>query len=202
MARLAAKDKIEAPKEWRATRLNVLEAAKAVLLGEPKDCEVYRKLLEVAPATKDISAPLVLMVDDVNELRSMRREWQRVARDIRAGFCQFHVTTTVEKAVAAAAKRAIAATATSAATRDKSAAAAAVKPPPAATTDVPLATIEAIATRLEIPDPLRNRWERYSFQVKGLSSDPLPLDMCLSAIKAAAADPEQPIDDRTEEIEA
>jgi len=161
-------------KVWRETRLKVVEAAKAFLKGEERDCEVFKQLAANNP---DVHRPKLVLVDDVNELRSMRREWQRVARDLGLGFCQFHLHLDVEKAVDRASKR-------------------------AEGERVPESSVRAIAQRLEPPEPLKNRWERYSFRIDGLADFANFLDVCFEAVKASASDPETPIEDKTEEIEA
>ena len=41
----------------------------------------------------------LFIVDDNNYYRSMRQEYHRLARDAGAGFCQLHVSMTVEQAL-------------------------------------------------------------------------------------------------------
>ncbi len=93
-----------------------------------------------------ISNDLVVIVDDNNYLRSMRHEYYKVARALNAGFCQLMLQCSRVQLVLANESRP---------ESDK----------------VPAEVAEAMADKMEEPDPGRNAWERFSFKVDTFQSD-------------------------------
>merc|ERR1719225_544713 len=82
----------------------------------------------------------ILIIDDNNYYGSMRYEYYQIARKHQIGFCQFYLDAEIE--LAKSLNR----------SRDES-------------KRIPEEAIEKMATKLEAPDPFKNSWEQFSFQI-------------------------------------
>jgi len=120
----------------------------------------------------------VLIIDDNNYYASMRYEYYQIARKHQIGFCQFHLDAEID--LAKSMNKA----------RDKSKV-------------IPDEVIEKMASKLEPPDPLKNSWEQFSFQIPVKSIESLKdyLELSLNMIQMTLKNPVKQIEDKTEEKE-
>jgi len=120
----------------------------------------------------------VLIIDDNNYYGSMRHEYYQIARKHQIGFCQFYLNAEIELAKSLNESR------------DES-------------KRIPEEVIEKMAEKLETPDPLKNSWEQFSFQipVKNIESLKDYLEMSANMIEMTLKNPVKPLEDKTEEKE-
>jgi len=118
----------------------------------------------------------VLIIDDNNYYGSMRYEYYQIARKHQIGFCQFYLDAEVDLAKSLNKSR------------DES-------------KRIPEEVIEKMASKLEAPDPLKNSWEQFSFQipVKNIENLKDYLEMSLNMIEMTLENPVKPLEDKTEE---
>jgi len=118
----------------------------------------------------------ILIIDDNNYYGSMRYEYYQIARKHQIGFCQFYLDAEIE--LAKSLNR----------SRDES-------------KRIPEEAIEKMATKLEAPDPFKNSWEQFSFQIPVKSIETLKdyLVMSKNMIEMTLENPVKPLEDKTEE---
>ena len=63
---------------------------------------------------------------------------------------------------------------------------------------VPEEVITSMASKLEVPNPLKNSWEQFSFRL-AFPNVQDPLDICLSMISMTMDNPVKPLEDKSEE---
>ena len=115
---------------------------------------------------------IVFIIDDNNYYGSMRYEYFQIARKYEVGFCQFHLDITVDEAKKNNQSR-------------------------SENQRIPDNVIDSMASKLEIPLPTKNNWEKFSIQIFAQNFEN-SLDLCINMILMTLSNPVQPIEDITE----
>ncbi len=125
------------------------------------------------------SQKLTVIIDDNNYYSSMRYEYFQLARKHQTGFCQFFIDVPEKQALSCNESRCQEA-------------------------KVPDEVIKKMAVKLEKPEPLKNSWEKFSFQIAikdSLAELKDYSDFCLGMIEMAMRNPVQPLDLEEKAIE-
>ena len=119
---------------------------------------------------------IILFQKCYSKLHFLRYEYYQIARKHQIGFCQFHLDAEIELAKSLNKSR------------DEF-------------KRIPEEVIEKMATKLEAPDPLKNSWEQFSFQIPVKSIETLKdyLVMSINMIEMTLENPVKPLVDKTEE---
>lgn len=165
---------------WKAERKKIVAAVeeliKLSILGQ-KGTDVENSYIEKINIKELIktSVKTVVLIDDNNYLSSMRYEYYQVARDLRLGFAQLHFTCDVELALKFNSNR-------------------------SGVYEVPEEVIKNMSTKMEPPNPLSNKWEAFSFSIPVLENVSHNLDLILSIVDSAIANPATPVETVSEEV--
>jgi len=167
---------------WKAEREKIVEAVEQVIKLKT-DCEAiedidnsYVDKIQAKASIAD-SQRTVVLIDDNNYLPSMRYDYYQLARSHKLGFAQLHFSCDLELAKKLNSKR-------------------------EAECQVPDEVIENMATKLEPPNPLSNKWESFSFSLPVHESETVThnLDLVDSIVLAATANPIAPVETVSEEV--
>lgn len=112
----------------------------------------------------------LVIIDDNNYYKSMRYEFYQLARKHSVGFCQIFMQVSLEVAVKRNEKR----------IEEK----------------VPKTVIEKMDQKLEIPDPLVNSWETFSFVLQ--ESEKANLEVLKNVVAMAAKNPPKIVPDNSQ----
>lgn len=112
---------------------------------------------------------VLVIIDDNNYYSSMRYDYYQVAREIQLGFCQFFLNPPIEKCKERNKAREI---------------------------QIPNEVIDKMASKMEPPEPSKNSWEMFSFQVQDLEANK---DLILNMIDIALKNPVKPLEDSVSE---
>ena len=153
---------------WKEERGKIVSAVDSLLSGaeveKSNDNEIYRVLKEDYKRREKHT----LLIDDNNYLQSMRHEYYQLCRKHKVGFAQLFISCETETATK------------SNVTRE-------------ADQQVPDTVIQTMAAKLEIPNPLKNKWEAFSFTITSSLSVKSEdhFEMIEAVIEAAASNPVQ-----------
>ena len=161
------KNIIQEQGSWKEERGKIVRAVDSLLsdaeVEKSNDNEFFRVL------KKEYRSGLekhTLLIDDNNYLQSMRHEYYQLCRKHQIGFAQLFMSCETETATKFNVSR-------------------------EADQQVPENVIKTMAAKLEIPNPLKNKWEAFSFTITNSPSVKTEdhLEMIEAVIEAAASHP-------------
>ena len=158
--------------KWKSERKAILQNVDNFISCQ-NDSFVKLKLDKNANREKDT---LIVVIDDNNYYNSMRYEYFQLARKHEISFCQFHLDMEFQKAMDLNNQR-------------------------PSEKIIPKEVIENMASKLEAPNPLKNSWEQFSFQIplKNITDLSDFLEMSIGMIEIALNNPIKPLEDKSEE---
>ena len=154
---------------WKEERGKIVSAVDSLLseaeTEKSKDNEFFRVLKD---DYRRGSERHTILIDDNNYLQSMRHEYYQLCRKHRIGFAQLFISCETETAIKFNVSR-------------------------KAEHQVPESVIKAMADKLEAPNPLKNKWEAFSFTITNTPSVKSEdhFEMIEAVIEAAASHPVQ-----------
>ena len=153
---------------WKEERGKIVSAVDSLLSGaeveKSNDNEMYRVLKKNYKRREKHT----LLIDDNNYLQSMRHEYYQLCKKHKVGFAQLFISCETETATKFNLAR-------------------------EADQQVPNTVIKTMAAKLEIPNPLKNKWEAFSFTINNNLSVKSEdhFEMIEAVIEAAAGNPVQ-----------
>ncbi|NWS77283.1 PSTK kinase, partial [Crotophaga sulcirostris] len=180
------------PQRWKQSRREVLRCLERVLrallglalppLAGPQPtwqrvlaaCRAQGLLTGSGTATA-AAAPLLLILDDNFYYRSMRYEVCQLARKYSLGFCQIFLECPLECCLQRNRLR---------------------------SHPVPDETIRLMATKIEMPDPEKNAWERHSLILRSSEGAAEDEYQIVALLATALENPEKPHEENTEQKDA
>ena len=154
---------------WKEERGKIVSAVDSLLseaeIEKSNDNEFFRVLKD---DYRRGSGRHTILIDDNNYLQSMRHEYYQLCRKHAIGFAQLFISCETETAVKFNVSR-------------------------EAEHQVPESVIRAMAVKLEAPNPLKNKWEAFSFTISNTPSMKSEdhFEMVEAVIEAAASHPVQ-----------
>jgi len=165
------------PGLWKEMRTKISQAVNIVVcrLLEKDYEETENEFLEKISAEAGFKRTLFI-IDDNNQLASMRYTFLQIARKHSLGFAQLFFNADLKTAISLNKLR-------------------------SPDSQVPESVISKMAGTLEPPDPFNNSWERFSFTINVKENVELNLGMVETVISTAFKYPEVPLEDHSEQSE-
>jgi len=154
--------------EWKNQRQSITDNVDLLLSGQ----EVKQGFLKPNKIDRK-NFKYVFVIDDNNYYNSMRYQYFQIARKYEIGFCQFHLDVTIEQAKKFNQNR-------------------------PDLQRVPDSVIDSMASKLEVPLPQKNPWEKFSFRIVLSENVKESIELCLNMIFMAANNPVEALEDNTE----
>jgi len=160
---------------WKKLRTNILESVD-LRIHEHKGtaCELERNDFYDKVKLEGEHKKRVLIIDDNNQLSSMRYPYFQIARKHEIGFCQLHLTVEIETALRLNKHR---------------------------SGEIPESVIHNMASSMEPPNPLANHWEKFSFSMNVTEKDQINFDLIHNIVATAFKYPEKCAPDDSAERE-
>jgi len=160
---------------WKKLRTQIVESVD-IRIHEYKGtaCELERNDLYDKVKMEGEHVKRVLIIDDNNQLSSMRYPYFQIARKHEIGFCQLHLNVELQTALRL--------------NKDRPG-------------EVPESVIHNMASSIEPPNPLTNNWEKFSFSMNVAESDEINFDLIHNVVATAFKYPEKCLSDNSEERE-
>nr|ACO15612.1 L-seryl-tRNASec kinase [Caligus clemensi] len=170
---IIARDSNLDEEDWKHRRKSIRQSVESYLRGS----------LTTAPWLNEDNfidgASRIVFIDDNNFLSSMRYEYYQLCRSLEIGFCQIELRVSPELSIY----------------RNKELR--------SSTESISPDIIRKMASKFESPDPLKNPWEVYSFQIDNRGAPQQNFDMIHSILNTALENPvKDHLTERSEAAEA